>query len=149
VLGHPLHPAIVHFPIALLLSATAADVAWVAGITSDAHLGAILMAGGLAMGLVAMGAGLFDLTKLDQAIVPHAMQHMAAVGLAWLGYGIALYLRKDSLVAAAPLGFATIAISICSAFVLALGGWLGGRLVYTVGAGVAKVTRSAESRSPG
>jgi uncharacterized membrane protein len=149
VLGHPLHPAIVHFPIALLLSATAPDVAWMAGITSDAQLGAILMAGGLAMGLVAMGAGMFDLTKLDQAIVPHAMRHMAAVGLAWLGYGIALYLRKDSFTAAAPLGSATIALSICSALVLALGGWLGGRLVYTFGAGVSKPTRSAGPRSPG
>jgi uncharacterized membrane protein len=149
VLGHPLHPAIVHFPIALLLSATAADVAWVAGITAEVRLGAILMTGGLGMGLVAMAAGMFDLTKLDQAIVPHAMQHMAAVGLAWLGYGVALYLRKDSLVAAAPLGSTTIALSVCSAVVLALGGWLGGRLVYTFGAGVSKVTRSAGSQSQG
>jgi uncharacterized membrane protein len=148
VLGHPLHPAIVHFPIALLLSATAADVVWVAGITADVHFGAVLMAAGLAMGLVAMAAGMVDLTKLGQAIVPHAMQHMAAVGLAWLGYAVALYLRKDSLVATAPLGSTTIALSVCSALVLALGGWLGGRLVYTFGAGVSKVTRSAGSQLP-
>ena len=147
--GHPLHPAIVHFPIALLLSATAADVAWVAGLTGDAQLGAILMTGGLAMGLVAMGAGMFDLARLDQAIVPHAMRHMAAVGLAWLGYAIALYLRKESFAGAAPLGSASIALSICSAVILALGGWLGGRLVYTFGAGVSKPTRSAGSQSPG
>ena len=147
--GHPLHPAIVHFPIALLLTATAADVAWMAGITGDIRLGAILMTGGLAMGLVAMGAGMIDFAKLDQAIVPHAMRHMAAVSLAWLGYAVALYLRKDSLTAAAPLGSATVALSICSAFVLALGGWLGGRLVYTFGAGVSTATRSAGSQSPG
>ena len=148
MLGHPLHPAIVHFPIALLLSATAADVAWVAGIMHDVRFAAILMAGGLVMGLVAMAAGMFDLTKLDEAIVPHAMQHMAAVGLAWLGYAIALYLRKDSLTAAAALKSASVALSICSALVLALGGWLGGRLVYSFGAGVAKATRNAGSRSP-
>ena len=140
MLGHPVHPAIVHFPVALLLSATIADVAWLAGLTSDTHLAAVLMAGGLAGGLLAMGAGMADLVRLDQKLVPHAMQHVAAVGLAWLGYGIALYLRKESLMAStttAPSA-AAIATSIVSALMLALGGWLGGRLVYTFGANVAK-----------
>ena len=136
--GHPLHPAIVHFPIALLLSASAADLAWVAGLTSDAHIGAVLMAGGLAMGLVAMGAGLLDFTKLDEAVVPHAVRHIMAVGLAWLGYGIALYLRRDALQGASSIGSASLALSFVSALVLCVGGFLGGRLVYTYGAGVSK-----------
>lgn len=136
--GHPLHPAIVHFPIALLLSASAADLAWVAGLTSDAHIGAVLMAGGLAMGLVAMGAGLLDFTKLDEAVVPHAVRHIMAVGLAWLGYGIALYLRRDALQGASSIGSASLALSFVSALVLCVGGFLGGRLVYTFGAGVSK-----------
>jgi len=141
VLGHPLHPAVVHFPIALLLSATAADVAWVAGITGDTHLGAVLMAAGLVMGLVAMGAGLVDFARLDEALVPHAMRHMAAVGAAWLGYAVALYLRRDVFSGAEAVGFASLAISFGSACVLALGGWLGGRLVYTFGAGVNPIRR--------
>ena len=136
--GHPLHPAIVHFPIALLLSASAADLAWVAGLTSDAHIGAVLMAGGLAMGLVAMGAGLLDFTKLDEAVVPHAVRHIMAVGLAWLGYGIALYLRRDAFQGASLIGSASLALSFVSALVLCVGGFLGGRLVYTFGAGVSK-----------
>ena len=140
LLGHPLHPAIVHFPIGLLLSATIADLAWVAGLTSDAHIAAVLMAGGLAFGLLAMGAGMIDLIRLDEAIVPYAMQHVSAVGLAWLGYAIDLYLRKETLWAgtsSAPSALA-IGVSIPSALVLACGGWLGGRLVYTFGANVAK-----------
>ena len=136
--GHPLHPALVHFPLGLLLSATIADVALLAGVTSDTHIGAVLMAAGLVTGLAAMAAGMMDFAKLDQAIVPHAMRHMAVVGIAWLGYGVALYLRKDSLSGAAPLGIATIIISLSSALILAAGGWLGGRLVYTFGAGVSK-----------
>ena len=136
--GHPLHPAVVHFPLGLLLSATVADLAWLAHLTSDTHIGAVMMAAGLAAALVAMGAGMFDLAKLEQSIVPHAMGHMAAVGLAWIGYAIALYLRKNSLLAAEPLGTGTIAVSILSALTLGFGGWLGGRLVYTFGAGVAK-----------
>lgn len=138
MLGHPLHPALVHFPIALLLSATFADLAWVAGITTNTQFGAVLIAGGLAGGLLAMGAGMYDLTRLDEALVRHATRHMAAVGLAWLGYAVALYLRKDSLLAGAPLGMSAIGLSLVSAAVLALGGWLGGRLVYTFGAGVSK-----------
>lgn len=136
--GHPLHPAVVHFPLALLLSATLADFVWLTGLTSDTHVGAVLMAGGLIAGLIAMAAGLIDFAKLDQVLVPHAVRHMATVGLAWLGYAIALYLRRDSVLVSAQLGTATIVVSIASALVLAVGGWLGGRLVYTFGAGVSK-----------
>jgi uncharacterized membrane protein len=138
VLGHPLHPALVHFPVALLLSATLADLAWVAGLTHDTHLGAVLMAGGLAAGLLAMAAGMVDFVQLDQGLVPHAMRHVTAVGLAWTGYTVALYLRRDALWGSADLSTATIAVSLCCALLLALGGWLGGRLVYTFGAGVSK-----------
>jgi uncharacterized membrane protein len=137
VLGHPVHPAIVHFPIALLLSATIADVAWVAGITTDTHIAAVLMAGGLAGGLLAMGAGFVDFIRLDEAVIPHASRHMTVVGVAWLGYGIALYLRRDSLWGSAPMEFTTVVVSLVSSLVLAFGGWLGGRLVYNFGAGVA------------
>jgi uncharacterized membrane protein len=140
VFGHPLHPAVVHFPIALLLSATAADLARLAGLTGDVHVAALLMAGGLVMGLLAMAAGMVDFARLDSAVVPHALRHMAAVGTAWLGYAVALYLRRDTLNGGSGLGSASVALSIASGLVLALGGWLGGRLVYTFGAGVSKTS---------
>ena len=136
--GHPLHPALVHFPIALLLSATVADLAWLAGLTQDTHVGAIMMAAGLIMGLAAMGAGLLDFARLDQSLVRHALRHIGFVGTAWTGYAIALYLRRDSLLGPAAMSGATVAVSIASSLLLALGGWLGGRLVYTFGAGVSK-----------
>lgn len=141
MLDHPLHPAVVHFPIGLLLSATIVDMGWAAGLTSNPQLAALLMAGGLIMALVAMGAGMVDFAKLDQAIVPHAVRHMAAVGTAWLGYGTALYLRRDVFAGATAVGTVTIALSVASALILALGGWLGGRLVYTFGAGVSPTAR--------
>ncbi len=136
VLGHPLHPALVHFPLALLLSATFADLVWAAGLTRNTQVGAVMMAAELAAALPAMIAGMVDFAGLDQAVVPHALRHMAAVGVAWTGYAIALFLRKGSLLAGDQLATTSIVVSIGSALVLALGGWLGGRLVYTYGAGV-------------
>lgn len=136
MLGHPLHPALVHFPIGLLLSATLADLAWAIGLTGDVHIGAVMMAGGLCTGLLAMGAGMFDLTRLAPETVPHAVRHMTVMGLAWLGYAIALYLRRDVFSGGAAVGMASVWASLISAALLALGGWLGGRLVYTFGAGV-------------
>jgi uncharacterized membrane protein len=141
--GHPLHPAVVHFPLALLLSATFADLARVAGLTTDTHIAAILMTGGLAMGLVAMGAGLFDFTKLEASVVPHAVRHMAVMGIAWLGYAVALYLRRETLSGGTGLSSLSIVLSVASALLLSVGGFLGGRLVYTFGAGVVR------SSSPG
>jgi uncharacterized membrane protein len=140
--GHPLHPALVHFPIGLLLSATVADAAWLAGFTQDVHLAGVMMAGGLAAGLVAMGAGLVDFTRLDERVVPHALRHMAAVGLAWLGYAVTLYLRRDALIGnAGDIAPTSVALSFASALMLALGGWLGGWLVYGFGAGVSNAGR--------
>jgi len=136
MLGHPGHPALAHFPIALLLSATIADLAWVAGLTGNTHIGAILIAGGLAGGLLAMAAGVVDLMRLDQRLVGRATVHMCVVGIAWLGYAVALYLRKDALTGWPPLAPATVVMSVLSAILLAAGGWLGGRLVYTFGANV-------------
>ena len=66
---------------------------------------------------------------------------MAAVGIAWLGYAVALYLRRDAFSGATAVGPASLAFSLASALALALGGWLGGRLVYTFGAGVDAVRR--------
>jgi uncharacterized membrane protein len=136
--GHPLHPAVVHFPLGLLLSATLADLAWAAGLTADSHFGTLLMVCGLGAGLLAMGAGMIDFIRLEEKVVPHALRHSAVVGLAWCGYAVALYLRRDALWESAALPMPTIAISVLSGLTLGFGGWLGGRLVYTFGAGVSK-----------
>lgn len=132
MLRHPLHPALVHFPLALLLTATLADVAMLAGLWSDRHFALVLMALGLVAGLAAMAAGLVDFTRLDETLAPRAVRHMATVGAAWIGYAVALYLRRDL---AAPVPTASTVLSLASAVVLAVGGFLGGELVYRYGAG--------------
>ena len=96
---------------------------------------ACLMALGLAAALPAMAAGLYDFRSLDEAQVPHALRHMAAIATGWLGYAVALYLRRDALAGVAEPSAASIAIGLAGAAALGLGGWFGGELVYRYGAG--------------
>jgi uncharacterized membrane protein len=132
---HPVHPALVHFPLGLLLTATLADLAWLAAAWPEPQFAALLIALGLAAALPAMAAGLWDFRRLDETQVPHALRHMGAVAAAWLGYGVALYLRRDTLVDGTEPALASIAVGCASAAVLGFGGWLGGELVYRYGAG--------------
>lgn len=133
--AHPLHPAVVHFPLGLLLSGTLVDLGQLTGLWAEPRFATLLIAGGLIGGLAAMAAGLYDFSRLNDAQVPHALRHMAVVSAAWLGYAAALYLRRDVLAGAGDVSQASIATSIGSAVILGLGGWLGGELVYRYGAG--------------
>ena len=133
--AHPVHPALVHFPLGLLLTATIADLAGAAGVWPEPRFAAWLIAAGLVAALPTIAAGLYDFRKLDEVQAGHAMRHMGAMALAWLGYGIALYLRREGLSASLEPSLASVAVSVASAAMLGLGGWLGGELVYRYGAG--------------
>jgi uncharacterized membrane protein len=135
VSAHPIHPAVVHFPLALLLTSTAADLAHLAGVWPEPRFAAWLVVWGLAGGLVAMAAGLFDFRRLNDRQVSHALRHMGTVAVAWIGYAIALYLRRDVLAGGAEPPLASVVVAVVSAAILGVGGWLGGELVYRYGAG--------------
>lgn len=133
--AHPLHPAVVHFPLGLLLSATIVDLAHLSGLWPEPYFAAWLMAAGLLGGLAAMGAGLYDFSRLDEALASRALRHVGAVGLAWIGYAVALYLRRGVLAGGVDTPLSSVAVGIASALALGVGGWLGGELVYRYGAG--------------
>ena len=133
--AHPIHPAVVHFPLGLLLTSTLADLAYLAGVWPEPRFAAWLMVLGLATAVVAMGAGLYDFRRLTQAQVPYALRHMGTIAVAVLGYGVALYLRRAGLSETVEPPLASSGLAIASALVLSLGGWFGGDLVYRHGAG--------------
>jgi uncharacterized membrane protein len=133
--GHPIHPALVHFPFGLLFSSVLIDLAHWAGLWPETRFAAWLMAGGLATALLAMAAGLYDFRRLNDAQVPYALRHTAAMGVAWLGFAVALYLRRDVLAARAEPPTVSVLLALGSAVALGFGGWLGGELVYRHGAG--------------
>ncbi|MGV6819021.1 MAG: DUF2231 domain-containing protein [Parvularcula sp.] len=132
---HPLHPAIVHFPIACWSLASIADFAglWL-GEASWQWSGGLL-AVGCGMAVVAILAGMFELSKVpDGAPMRDTWAHMSAMLIAFGFFTARLVLRLDAI---QPLPPNTLSLFLdAGGFVaLGVGGWLGGRLVYRHGIG--------------
>ena len=132
---HPLHPALVHFPVACWSLAVAADFA-------SLHFGAAawawsggLLAVGCAMAVVAMLAGLLELARVPEGVAMRdAYLHMSAMLVALLLFATSLLLRLDHLKPLAP-NVASLLLDTGGFLALAAGGWLGGKLVYGHGVG--------------
>lgn len=135
---HPLHPALVHFPIACWSLASLADLAgqWSTRWPfAQWSLGLLIV--GCATGLVAAGAGLLDFSKLAPAhpALADASRHMALALTAWGLYAVSLLLRVDGMQPVPPTATALVPSGL-GFLTLCATGWLGGKLVYEHGAGV-------------
>lgn len=136
--GHPLHPALVHFPVAcwtaapvldLLYLPTQVPVFWQAGFGC--------LAVGVSMGLVAMCAGLMDLMAIPaehpaQAV---AQRHMLLMGSAWCIYVLALVLHPLHGAPTASQLWTDFGLGAAGLVTLAVGAYAGARLVYDFGIG--------------
>lgn len=128
---HPLHPALVHFPIACWSLATAADLAgliW--GELAWQYAGVLLLAG-IAFSIPAMLAGFFELAKVagDNPAIKDVNWHMLAVMSALSCYTASLFLRLQGTQLIEPERLA-IGLSVLGFLCLGVAGWLGGKLVY-------------------
>ncbi len=134
---HPIHPMLVHFPVATWFISTLGDIAslftsgqvgWVAGV---------LLAIGTVTALLAMVAGLMELGKIDQQspAMKIANQHMMLMMTSWSFYAISLFLRLEENHLIQP-GAIAIALSVAGLITLCIGGWMGGKLVYEYGVGI-------------
>lgn len=134
--GHPIHPMLVHFPIAFWTLAAAAYVAAAAGAGGPAHrLALFANAIGLVMALPAVVAGLLELRTLGEQPFNVAMLHMMAMLTAWILFLVALLLPFVHSIAAPTATIGSAACAVVGFLAMAAGGWLGGRLVYEFGAG--------------
>lgn len=135
---HPLHPMVVHFPIATWSLATIADVAglWF-GDAAWRHAGPLHVVGTLTA-FVAMAAGLVDFVRVPagNAASKYIARHVLLVSLAFSAYATSLALRfhEDAL---QPPSMLAIAASLVGFALLAAAGWQGGQLVYRHGVNVA------------
>ncbi|MGC4810621.1 DUF2231 domain-containing protein [Micromonospora sp. DT228] len=137
VLGHPVHPMLVMFPVALLATAVLFDVVDTVG--GPDLLGEVAywnITVGLIGGLLAAAAGSFDLlaiptgTRAKRVGLLHAAANVAVILLfaaVW-----AVRLNADSRAA----GGALVAIEVVAVGILGISAWLGGELVDRLGVGV-------------
>lgn len=135
---HPLHTALVHFPIAFLTCASICDLASLMGWRAAWPPSYPLLALGVATGLIAMLAGLPELAKLkdDKSAEQAANIHMSLMGGAWCLYLTALLLRNDNMEIVNSPHIIAISSSLAGFLLLTLGGWFGGKLVYYHGVSV-------------
>jgi uncharacterized membrane protein len=136
-MAHPLHPALVHFPVACWSLSTLGDVASLAIYDPRVwFVSSVLLVLGLITALAAMVAGLFELRKIgeESPAMKVANLHMYLVTTAWALYALSLYTRLNGAVVVQPNGF-SIALSVAGFLLLCVAGWLGGTLVYGYGIG--------------
>ena len=137
-MSHPIHPVLVHFPVACWALATVADGVGLWWSPSWLwQLAFALAVLGCAFGLLAAAAGFWELLKLpaEHPAGGTANAHMGLALATWCLYAGSVFLRvHDKL----PVPPNTLALVLSGAGLLALlaTGWLGGKLVYGYGVGV-------------
>ena len=148
----PVHPMLVHFPIALLALSVAADlIAFLAHSDSLRTTGWWSLVGAAAGAAATVPAGLYDMSRadLEEEVHERVHRHMK-VGFALLAALLGLtfwrwrtYMRPGLSVTATYLDFALLTMALA-----AFQGWLGGELVFSDGVSVrrARETGSGDSK---
>jgi uncharacterized membrane protein len=148
----PVHPLVVHFPIALLaLSVTADLFAFFARIDSLRSTGWWAVVGAAIGGIVTVLAGLFDMRRADLKEDVHVRVHRhMKVGFALLASIVGLTLWRWMIY---KQGLSVTAIYLdCALLTMALAafqGWLGGELVYSDGVFVKQAVPTAGAKAAG
>jgi uncharacterized membrane protein len=153
VLGHPLHPLLIVFPIGTLVPSVILDVTfWVTGNPNWLHWSWGFLVAGVIGGWIAAVAGAVDWfaipmgTRAKMVGMIHGGTNLAALLL----FSVSLVMRGFSgsnetstegpahigLSGATNVSTAAIALSILAGGMLLFGGWLGAELVYRLGVGV-------------
>ncbi len=138
IVGHPIHPMLIPFPITFLTAAVATDVA--ARATRDPfwdRTSRWMLGAGIGTGLVAGAVGAIDYYTIRRAREKsvgkvHAYGNPIALALAALN----LALRRNRPMGAPPSG-TEIALSLATAAMLGVTGWAGAELSYRHMVGVA------------
>ena len=129
---HPIHPMLVAIPIGLWLFSLACDLIHVFGGTSPNWeiVARYSMVGGIIGALVAAVPGFIDMLSLPWNLKRIALAHMAINLTVVALYVVNVWMRKKG------ISDAAIWLSVVSVGLLAVSGWLGGKMVYVHGVAV-------------
>src|SRR5699024_8327344 len=145
---YPLHPTLVHFPVACWSLAVAADYISLWSGTPTWRFTDGLIAVGCVMALLAMLAGLLEIISIpeDGDAMRDAIIHAGFMIAALLLFGIRFMQGPYGLAPVAP-NMLSFILDAAGFLVLFIGGWYGGRLVYQHGIG-GRVPASAPAQQP-
>jgi len=145
-LGHPLHPIIVHVPMAMWPSALIFDLLsqWQIGGNAMVRLSFYAIIFGLVASLLAVPTGVLDWSGIKKEKpawkigLYHMMLNLTAALLFAINFGLRMQdFRDATTVARIPLGLSFIGTGL-----LIGSAYLGGRMVYTYGISVARMSKA-------
>ncbi|BAZ46834.1 hypothetical protein NIES4102_38740 [Chondrocystis sp. NIES-4102] len=130
ILGHPIHPILVIFPVAFLSGAAGSDVGFF--LTQDpfwARASVWLLGAGGLTGILAALVGIVDFIRIGKARERRAGWLHTIINILALVLTIVNYISRsgDPVGAIVPIG---LAISLVTATLLSVGGWYGGELSF-------------------
>ncbi|MGE5104227.1 MAG: DUF2231 domain-containing protein [Betaproteobacteria bacterium] len=134
---HPIHPMLVPLPIGLWIFSFACDVIalFVANPETWKTVALYAMVGGIIGALAAAIFGFIDLLSLPTGIRRTGLMHMVINLIVVILFLVNAWLRigsSDAGVGSSGL----VALSLIAILLLVVSGWLGGKMVYTLGVAV-------------
>ena len=155
-LGHSLHAAIVHLPLALWIGAAMIDILFLLGVTAAGlvHLALYAVVLGFAGALLAIPTGIADWwpIKPEKPARKLGLAHMLLNAGASAGFAVNLFLRAKALDDPLPITAAVAASSGLGALLLLVSGYIGSLMTFDQGTSVARHSKkkwrklAAESR---
>src|SRR5438046_4345472 len=145
LLGHPLHPILVHIPMAMWPSALVFDVLSRRQIGGNAmvQLSFYAIAFGLAAALLATPTGLVDWSgiKKQKPAWKIGLYHLSLNLVVTLLFAVNLALRWQTFREASEVDRIPLLLSAVGALILIISAYLGGRMVYEYGISVARMSK--------
>jgi uncharacterized membrane protein len=138
--GHPIHPMIIPFPIALWVFSLIADLIYLWGgnpLWRD-YIAFYTLLGGIIGGAAAAVPGVIDWLSLkDREVVKIANWHARLNVIALLIFAASFYLRTMSGAGLVSGNYTIpVGLSVLGVILIAISGWLGGEMVFKHGVAV-------------